>query len=110
DDHPLLEEIDREVGLLKWDGMPVHGENDKRDVWRYLQRVARQPDARPTLYVGAGDHDPLGFGHRLLVEALPRDRVFMMHGNHDWGPWQVLWSRFLDESDFKTRCGRERDP
>jgi pimeloyl-ACP methyl ester carboxylesterase len=102
-DDDLLREIDRAGGLEKWQPGPP-SEDYGRELWRYLQGVVQHPDAPPALYLGAGDKDKLAYGHRLLAAALPRDRVFSVPGRHDWGPWLLLWARFLDESDFRARC------
>jgi pimeloyl-ACP methyl ester carboxylesterase len=104
DRHPLLEEIDRAGGLLKWSGAPSPSPDETRDVWRFLKGVAENPSARPEVHLGAGDGDPLKLSHRLLADALPEGRFYVTAGSHDWPPWQVLWARFLDNSDFRTRC------
>jgi len=102
-DDDLLREIDRAGGLEKWQPGPP-SDDYARELWRYLKGVAEHPDAPPAIYLGAGDKDKLAYGHRLLAAALPHNRVFSVPGRHDWGPWSLLWARFLDESDFQARC------
>jgi pimeloyl-ACP methyl ester carboxylesterase len=103
-DHGLLEEIDKAGGLVGWGAAYRPHEDDQRDVWRYLKKVVEHPEGPPVVYLGAGEKDPLDYGHILLAQALPRERVFATPGGHDWGPWMVIWAKFLDESDFRARC------
>jgi pimeloyl-ACP methyl ester carboxylesterase len=105
-DHGLLEEIDHAGGLRAWDARPVENEDDQRRAWRYLKWAALHPEGPPVVFLGHGDNDVLGYGLRLLGDALPPDHVFVTPGNHDWSPWTTLWVRFLDESNFKERCAR----
>jgi pimeloyl-ACP methyl ester carboxylesterase len=100
----LLREIDGAGGLARW--QPGKGAPDdyQRDVWRYLKRIIGPPASAPAVYLGAGDRDNLGYGHRVLAAALPNGHVFSTPGGHDWGPWSILWSDFLDDSDFRERC------
>ena len=74
-DDDLLGEIDRAGGVARWEPGHVAPDDYQRDLWRYLKRVTEQPQAPPLLYLGAGDKDKLGYGHRLLAAALPPDRV-----------------------------------
>jgi pimeloyl-ACP methyl ester carboxylesterase len=105
-DHTLLSEIDHAGGLKRWSGEPRPHEDDQRDIWRFLKIAAEHPAGPPVVYMGAGLNDPLGYGHLILAQALPRDRVFAAPGGHGWVPWSVLWARFLDDSDFRVRCGQ----
>jgi len=101
----LLREIDRTGGLAKWNPAPPSADDYQRDVWRFLKRAVQDPGAPPAIYLGAGDKDKLAYGHHLLALALPQDHVFSRPGRHDWTPWLVLWTDFLDHSDFRARCG-----
>jgi pimeloyl-ACP methyl ester carboxylesterase len=104
-DHGLLTEIDKAGGLFKWDGVHVANEDDQRDGWRFLKRVAEHPEGPPVVYLASAHKDPLNYGHRLLGEALPKERVLAIPGNHEWQTWETLWIKFLDETDFRARCG-----
>lgn len=101
----IQEEIERAGGLAKWKPGAVAPDDYQRRVWAWLQTATATPDAKPQIYLAAGNLDKLGRGHRLLAPLLPRDRVFRTAGDHDWGPWGRLWNEFLDRSDFKTHCG-----
>ncbi len=106
-DGDLLREIDRAGGVARWQPGAVTPNDYQRDVWRFIKEntSSSDPEARPRLYLAAGDKDKLAYGHRLLAAALPKDRTFTTPGKHDWGPWGVLWADFLDHSDFRARCG-----
>jgi hypothetical protein len=104
-DDAILQEIDRAGGVARWNPGPIAEGDYQRDVWRFLKEAtARDRESRPVLYLAAGDQDKLRFGHRLLRDALPSDRVLSTHGTHDWAPWAILWADFLDHSDFRARC------
>ncbi|HEX4445811.1 MAG TPA: hypothetical protein VH044_03720 [Polyangiaceae bacterium] len=104
-DDSLLEEIDKAGGVARWEPGHVAADDYQRDLWRYLKRVTSAPDGPPSVYLGAGNKDKLGFGHHVLAGALPKDHVFSTPGPHDWGPWSIVWADFLDHSDFRARCG-----
>ncbi len=104
-DEGLLREIARAGGVARWEPGNVNPDDYQRDLWRYLKRVTSSPASAPAIYLGAGDGDRLGYGHRVLAAALPAGHVFTTPGGHDWGPWSILWTRFLDETDFRDRCG-----
>jgi pimeloyl-ACP methyl ester carboxylesterase len=101
-----LGEIDRAGGLAKWHPTAIAPDDYQRAVWLYVKGLTENPNARPTLYLGAGDTDKLHYGHTILAAALPAERIFRTAGGHDWNPWSVLWAHFLDTSDFRDRCGR----
>jgi pimeloyl-ACP methyl ester carboxylesterase len=100
----ILREIDSAGGLAQWQPGPVAKSDYERDLWRFLKVAVRQPDGPPAIYLGAGDHDKLAHGHRILAAALPQSHVFSVPGRHDWGPWSTLWAHFLDAPDFRARC------
>jgi hypothetical protein len=90
--------------VARWEPGLSSGHDYDRDLWSFLKRQAAHPDTPPLIYLGAGDHDKLAFGQRLLSATLPPSRLFSTPGGHDWGPWAVLWAAFLDHSDFRPRC------
>jgi pimeloyl-ACP methyl ester carboxylesterase len=101
----LLREVDRAGGIARWEPGPPRDQDYQRDLWRFLKSVAQHPEAAPAIYLAAGDRDKLAQGHRLLAASLPPGRVFSIPGRHDWKTWSILWARFLDDSDFRARCG-----
>ena len=54
-----------------------------------------------TLGVSASaESDRYAYGHRLLAAALPKERVLVTAGGHDWKAWDRLWSEFLARGAF----------
>jgi pimeloyl-ACP methyl ester carboxylesterase len=101
----IQNEINAAGGLQRW--APGNGPaDDDRDLWRYLQSATRTANGPPEIYLGAGDRDP----HRSvtphpLAEAIAADHRFHAPGGHDWDAWKILWTSFLDRSDFRSHCG-----
>jgi pimeloyl-ACP methyl ester carboxylesterase len=104
-DDDLLREIDRAGGLARWEPAASSSKAYDRDLWGFLKIATQHLDAPPAIFLGAGDHDKLAYGHRLLAAALPQSRVFSTRGRHDWESWSILWADFLDHADFRARCG-----
>ena len=104
-DDDVIDEISKAGGVAKWKPPAVVDPEDyQREVWRWLQHATANPATSPAIYLASGDQDPLARGHRLLATAVQAGHLFRTRGNHDWGPWRTLWAKFLDTSDFRTRC------
>jgi hypothetical protein len=58
----------------------------------------------PELYLGYGSDDRLARTGTLLADALPKERVFIRPGGHDWRTWRRLFSEFLDHGPLRERC------
>lgn len=107
-DRNLLDEIAAQGGLARWQAPPrsepMNERNYQRELWRWLQAVTQQREPGPLLYLGYGRDDRLAAADSLLGAELPKDRVFVADGGHDWGTWLTLLRRFLDTSEFAARC------
>ena len=104
-DDDVIDEISHAGGLAKWTPPTVVGnEDDQREVWRWLKHATTNPTTSPSIYLASGDQDPHAPAHRVLAAAMQAGHLFRTRGNHDWGPWKILWAKFLDTSDFATRC------
>ncbi len=103
-DRGLLGEIEKAGGLREWDAHPVVNEDEQRGGWRWLRDRVLHPEEPPLVYMGHGDKDVLNYGLGILADALPPGRAFLTKGTHDWPAWTTLWVRFLDETDFRSRC------
>jgi pimeloyl-ACP methyl ester carboxylesterase len=93
----LTREIEAAGGLARWSGAP--SQRDFRGVWGSLRGYATG-EARVPLWLAYGESDRYAYGHRLLASALPRDRVLVAAGGHDWKAWERLWSEFLARGAF----------
>jgi hypothetical protein len=52
------------------------------------------------LWLAYAESDRYAYGHRLLASALPKDRVLVAPGGHDWKAWDGLWREFLARGAF----------
>ena len=93
----LAREIEAAGGLARWSGEASEG--DFRGVWGFLRGYAAG-EARPPLWLAYGESDRYAYGHRLLAAALPKERVLVTAGGHDWKAWDRLWSEFLARGAF----------
>ena len=67
--------------------------------WLSEERSAGLP-----IHLGYGATDRFAPGHRILATTLSIDRVRVVPGGHDWGPWSTLWTDWLDQNLLPTRC------
>jgi hypothetical protein len=93
----LTREIETAGGLARWSG-EASG-RDFRGVWGFLHGYAAG-EARPPLWLAYGESDRYAYGHRLLAAALPKERVLVTAGGHDWKAWDRLWREFLARGAF----------
>ena len=93
----VTREIEASGGLARWSGAP--SERDFRGVWGFLRGYAAG-EPRPPLWLAYGESDRYAYGHRLLAAALPKDRVLVAPGGHDWKAWEALWEEFLAGGAF----------
>jgi pimeloyl-ACP methyl ester carboxylesterase len=103
----LTREIEAAGGLARWPGAP--SERDFRGVWGFLRGYAAG-EARPPLWLAYGESDRYAYGHRLLASALPKDRVLVTAGGHDWKAWDRLWAEFLARGAFPGTIRAEARP
>ena len=93
----LTSEIESAGGLSRWTGAP--GKDDVRGLWGWLRGYAAA-DERPPLWLAYGESDRYAYGHRLLASALPRERVLVTSGGHEWPAWNRLFAEFLARGAF----------
>lgn len=108
-DRAVLDAINRGGGLARWKAParvdPITEDNWQPELWRYLQAVTQGREQGPLLHVAYGIDDRLAPADSLLAAALPRSRVYVRGGGHDWPTWRSLFARFLDQSILRERCG-----
>lgn len=100
---PLVQDIVAAGGPTAWRraAQPRDGEDRDHRLWMWLSAL---PADAPPLWLGYGRDDRLGAGLRLLAGLLPAERVQTAPGGHDWAPWQMLWSQWLDRGLLPGTC------
>ena len=110
-DRALLERI-RADGLARWTAPPkaepMNEDNHVAELWRWLQAVTQGRERGPELYLGYGRDERLAGPNSILRAALPKDRVYVTPGGHNWTTWLTLLERFLDDGPLATRCRPRR--
>jgi pimeloyl-ACP methyl ester carboxylesterase len=104
----VVQSIRKAGGLARWHPAPPDpfaAPSHTEQTWRWVRGVTLEHKSGPEIFLGAGDMDPLVGRGTILAAVLPPEQVFQIEGGHSWGTWKKLWRRFLDESDFKDRCG-----
>ncbi len=112
-DDPIIDEVRKAGGPAKWTPpakAPLTEDNYQRQAWGYLSNLVSKRENGPELYVGYGKKDKSGPADRVLADDLPETNVFIDEGDHNWGPWRRLLTRFLEESSFSKDCAREAEP
>ena len=90
----MIREISRAGGPGVWLPKKV---DFKFELWAWLKKYYDDPNRRPHLFLGFGEKDKFAYANRFLAEALPRERVLMTAGAHDWATWHRLWLKFLEQ-------------
>jgi pimeloyl-ACP methyl ester carboxylesterase len=109
-DEKLVREIIEAGGLEKWQAPaaePVNGDNYQRQFWRWLQDVTNEPSKGPDLWLGWGTDDSLGRADQVLADRLPKEKVLLTGGGHDWPPWNELVERFAKEGPLAKDCAKQ---
>lgn len=90
--HIVTEEV-AQAGIDAWQPGSRAGEDDERDVWRFIQQGRA---GGLTIHAGLGREDRFGARHRILAAALRPCDTDVIPGGHDWPTWHRLWENFLD--------------
>jgi len=96
---PLLEEIARAGGLLRWQPRPEERDEIRR-LWSWLKDYGVAGRVQPSLMLAYGDRDTFAMAHQLWAVVLPGERVFVEPGGHDWKTWRRLWDRVVQSRPF----------
>lgn len=104
----LIDAIDEQGGLATWQGPrradALTPDNYVREIWRWVQAIARGRERGPDIYLGFGRSDRFARAGMLLADALPDDHVSVISGGHDWDTWRRLFAQFVRDSDFTRVC------
>ena len=101
-DRRIIAEITQAGGAQTWEAKKSVESDYQRRLWQWLKHYDAQKLELPALYLGYGRQDIFAAAHDRLAELLPKERVYVVDGGHDWHTWKRLWSRFLDSTT--TRC------
>ncbi len=92
----LIGRIATAGSLADWHPGPDCSSDSICALWEWLRDFSKQPpEQRTPVLLGYGDRDRFGTAHRLLAQALGRQRSVTVDGGHDWDTWQQLWRQFL---------------
>lgn len=94
-DPPLIEEIRRAGGLVRWEPGNVPETDHARKLWAWLKQQVRT--GLPAIHLGYGQSDMFAPANALLAASLPPEQVYAIPGRHDWHTWKKIWMRFLDD-------------
>lgn len=109
----VFTQIKQAGGLQHWHApkrTTLGEDNYPWELWRWLQALTQHTERGPELYLGYGRDDGLARSNALLSAALPRERVFVGPGGHNWVTWRSLFSEFLDKGPLRERCGVAEPP
>jgi len=99
----LLLDIQTAGGLDAWrhSAQPRAAGDLDHEIWIWLSRPGHD---QTLLYVGYGADDRFADGQALIGSTVPAERRDVVPGGHDWPPWRVLWSRWLDKGMLAQSC------
>jgi pimeloyl-ACP methyl ester carboxylesterase len=93
-------------GLASYEmGAPRPVADYERTLWGWLKRYAAAGAERPPVWLGIASEDDLAPAERLLADALPPGRAFVVKGGHDWTAWTKLWDDVLAAGVLQKECG-----
>lgn len=88
----VLKEI-AAVGVEVWQPGADAGEWD-HELWRWLKTAVHKDSSVPPIWLAFGASDT-GHATTLLQQIVPKERVFVRPGGHDWDVWTPLWKVML---------------
>jgi len=106
----VLAEIERAGGPSAWSRSTSASVDGERAWWHWLCRQSSAECWQTAVYVGTGLDDRFFRGQRLLFDLLPKERVQLIAGRHDWATWRTLWRHWLDNGPLAGRCHQLGQP
>ncbi len=85
-------------GLATWDAgplAPIDAASWQNELWRQVQRWAREPALGARVWLAYGDRDYLREAYPLLREAVPAQHVVVRPGAHAWAVWTPALAQLL---------------
>lgn len=89
-------EVQSQGGLKTW--VSKNEATTDLNLWQWLKGYTLPSADMPKLFIGYGDNDRFAKPNGLLADILPKARVTIIPGGHDWKTWHQLWTGFLDTS------------
>lgn len=100
--------IDKAGGLDAWTAppaAPTNEDNYDTQLWRWLKSATHGEVPSPEITIGWGRRDErMRRADALLGAQLPRERVFLDEGAHEWSSWNRLLARILREGTLARSC------
>jgi pimeloyl-ACP methyl ester carboxylesterase len=101
----LIAEAEAAGGLHYWHAGEIESRDHERELLDQIRRSPLAAEEFPTVYLGYGSEDRYRGASVLLSDHLPKHRVVVTAGGHDWETWIVLWNALLDKRPFLGACG-----
>lgn len=97
----VLAEIRTAGGAAAWCQHPP-SVVDERTWWHWLGQESRKGEWTTPVYFGTGSDDRFLAGQQLLSDLLPKERVHLIPGSHQWATWKALWNDWLDHGPLAS--------
>jgi pimeloyl-ACP methyl ester carboxylesterase len=91
----VLTELRAAGGVIPWSQRHPSRE-DERNWWHWLAQQSTYAKWNTAVYIGTGSNDRFLRGQALISDLLPKDRIFVTTGAHEWATWKALWDDWLD--------------
>lgn len=76
----------------------IPDDDTERGNWYWLKNHAKiEKHMASEIYLSYGEDDRFAGGIAMMAQILPKERVDIVPGGHDWAVWQQLWHQFLDK-------------
>ncbi len=106
-DDDLVKSIHDAGGLAKWQPppkAPSNEDNFQAQLWGWLKERLVEGQPGPSLWLGWGTKDRLGFADELVGAVMPKERVLSAEGGHQWEPWRKMLHEFFLRSEIAEQC------
>lgn len=97
-----IAEITRAGGLMQWEPPRPSVRDNERHNLLWLKAHLLTPDVAPVLALGFGTEDRFAAAMHNLAAHLPRARVRVEPGAHEWDTWRRVWRGFLSGPFFAS--------
>ena len=99
----MIQEVADAGGIEQWEPGAVAEDDYQRFLWRWFKEHRAGGASGLQIYLGYGTRDMFARANALLADILPRARVFLVPGGHDWRTWKKIWRMFLADAQAFLR-------